>query len=459
MQEFASLQIMVDRLKDTSSSNVKKAILEEFPECKKLLYYTYNPYKQYYVSSDNILKNWTSAQVAKGPNLLGAAKSLRTSASSPNQTNTPKAYYAADIYELLDVLDKRTLSGQAAITEIVSFINRKENIKYKDLILDILDRDLKCRVSSSIINKVWPKFIPEFNTALANSYWDNEDAVDFGKDTWYASRKLDGVRLLTIIDEKGDIKTMSRNGKEFTSLTRLKEEIRELWPKLRSTVFDGEICIVDEEGDEHFDQIIRLVTRKDYTIPFPKYRVFDILTLEEFSNSTSKVNLSVRQARWEALKAEAGRDISMIVPLDQWKVDSRKKLDDLFAEATEKNWEGLIIRKDAPYQGKRTNDMLKVKSFFSEELKIVKVTNGLFRFAENGKEVERETLAAVEVDYKGNKVSVGSGFSKEQRDHWYKNPKELIGQFATIKYFEVTHNQDGGTSLRFPIFMCIRDYE
>jgi DNA ligase-1 len=403
-----------------------------------------------------VLKNWASSQIAKGPNLLGAAKSLRASASSPNQANTPKSYYA-DLYELLDVLDKRTLSGQAAITEIVSFISRKENIKYKDLILDILDRDLKCRVSSSIINKVWPKFIPEFNTALANSYWDNEDAVDFGKDTWYASRKLDGVRLLTIIDEKGDIKTMSRNGKEFTSLTRLKEEIRELWPKLRSTVFDGEICIVDEEGDEHFDQIIRLVTRKDYTIPFPKYRVFDILTLDEFFSSTSKKILSERQARWDTMKRT--RDTTMIVPLDQWKVDSREMLDKLFAEATEKGWEGLILRRDTGYKGKRSNDLLKVKSFRDAEYIVEDVVMGPFQMVVGGKEVSEKVLASVVITHDGNKVNVGSGFTIDQRREYYKNPKGIIGKTITVKYFEETTDQNGKHSLRFPIVKHIYEEE
>jgi DNA ligase-1 len=267
-------------------------------------------------------------------------------------------------------------------------------------------------------------------------------------------------RLLTIIDEDGNIKCMSRNGKEFTTLTRLKEEIKEVWPQLRSIVFDGEICIVDENGDEHFDQIIRLVNKKDFTIPFPKYRVFDILSFNEFVEGTSDAKLSTRQARWDIINHDYGqRKTEMIVSLVQARVETRAQLDALFAEANDKNWEGLIIRKDAPYQGKRSNDMLKVKNFLSEELIITSVTNGPFQFVENGREIVRETLASVTVDFHGSAVSVGSGFSKDQRDYWYNHPEELIGKPATIKYFEVTHNQDGGTSLRFPVFLGIRDYE
>ncbi len=192
MSEFADLQQMVNELKNTSSSNEKKVILAKYPSTQKLLRYTFDTFKQYYVTSENILKNWSSAQIAKAPNLFGA--SFRASAAQPNPANTPKTVtkHYSNIFELLDALDAREITGQAAITEIVSFINRRDNIMYKDLILNILDRDLKCRVSTSIVNKVWPGLIPEFNVALANSYWDNEASVDFKKDTWFASRKLDG---------------------------------------------------------------------------------------------------------------------------------------------------------------------------------------------------------------------------------------------------------------------------
>lgn len=463
MQELADLQKMVDELKNTSSSNAKKEILASYPSVKKLLRYTFDTFKQYYLTSDNILKNWTSAQIAKAPNLFTASQ--RFSASTPNTSNTSKAYYA-NIFELLDALDGRKITGQAAITEVVSFINRRENIAYKDLILAIIDRDLKCRISDSIINKVWPNLIPVFSVALANSYWDNEDSVDFKKDVWYASRKLDGVRLLTIIDENGDIKTMSRNGKEFTTLSRLKEEIREVWPGLRSTVFDGEICIVDEEGDEHFDQIIRLVNKKDYTIPFPKYRVFDILTLNEFLAGTSTLTLSKRQARWESLTHTHScmRDTTMLVPLDQWRVKDRAHMDEMFKEANDKNWEGLILRKDTTYLAKRSNDLLKVKAFKDAEYVVTRMGTGPFSIVKDGKETQETMMTQIYFNHtwkdddgieRTTEVGSGSGFTIDQRREFYAHPEKIVGKTVTIKYFEETTDQYGNHSLRFPVVKAI----
>jgi ATP-dependent DNA ligase len=42
-------------------------------------------------------------------------------------------------------------------------------------------------------------------------------------------------------------------------------------------VFDGEVCIVDENGVEDFQGIMKEIKRKDHTIKNPKYKVFDYL--------------------------------------------------------------------------------------------------------------------------------------------------------------------------------------
>ena len=57
--------------------------------------------------------------------------------------------------------------------------------------------------------------------------------------------------------------------------------------------------------------------------------------------------------------------------------------------------------------------------------------------------------------HRGCPVGVGSGFSLEERQHYYKHPEDIIGKEITVKYFEETKNQDGGYSLRFPTVKCI----
>lgn len=441
------LQRMVAELKDTSSANNKKKILARYPQCKTLLNYTYNPEYNYFVSSKNILKQEKILSTFSGPNLFG-------NTSKGNALSVGKAYTTLE--SLLDDLNDGIISGLAAIKAILTFMRRRENLPYRDLILNVIDRDLKCRISESLINKVWPGLIPVTKVALAEKYFEVEDSVDFEKDTWLASRKLDGVRTLTVIDENGKIKCLSRKGKEFDTLQRVKDELKTLFPDLKGVVFDGETCIVDDEGTEHFSDVMKVISRKDYTIPFPRYKLFDILTLEEFNTQTSTSTFSERYAK---LKKLIPRTTSSILDvIDQIKVRDKKHLDTLFAEAQAKGWEGLILRKDVEYKGKRSFDLLKVKAFFDGEYRVIRMDVGPFQVVVNGKEVTEEMMTRVFISHKGNEVGVGSGFTLEERREFYKHPDRIIGKMVTVQYFEETTNQkDSSISLRFPTIKAIYD--
>jgi DNA ligase-1 len=49
-------------------------------------------------------------------------------------------------------------------------------------------------------------------------------------------------------------------------------------------------------------------------------------------------------------------------------------------------------------------------------------------------------------------VSVGSGFTLDERYEFYKDPKKSIGKVILVSYFEETSNDKGTISLRFPTF-------
>jgi DNA ligase-1 len=66
-------------------------------------------------------------------------------------------------------------------------------------------------------------------------------------------------------------------------------------------------------------------------------------------------------------------------------------------------------------------------------------------------------LGAILVRYKdGNIVKVGSGFTDWLREEIWKNQRKYLDDICEIQYFEETTNQDGGISLRFPIFKDFR---
>ena len=76
-------------------------------------------------------------------------------------------------------------------------------------------------------------------------------------------------------------------------------------------VFDGEVCMVDDNGVEDFQGIMKEIKRKDHTIKNPKYKVFDYLMLEEFDNQESERNLSDRLSKFNMIYNIFGKRVKM----------------------------------------------------------------------------------------------------------------------------------------------------
>jgi DNA ligase-1 len=164
---------------------------------------------------------------------------------------------------------------------------------------------------------------------------------DFGRmigtERWFASRKLDGVRVLSLLDffiphdyaspvELDSVSFRSRTGNEFTSLARLEEQLRHLadYPGMRGLlqnepeiieeredgvvkrlVLDGEVChMIPSQGQtirvgddgtgasalweddglvEDFQQAVSMVRRNE-TMDRPLYFVFDVLNWVEVAS-------------------------------------------------------------------------------------------------------------------------------------------------------------------------------
>ena len=422
------IQEFVDAQNSTNSNTDKLNVLKKYADnesVRKALEYTYNTFKQYGVTSEN-------------------CKKLSHLAS----------YGYSSLFDILNDLNSRYLTGHNAISAVNGFV--AANKRHEDLIFSIIDRNLKTRSTASMINKVIPGLIPTFDVALANSF-DEKMAkkVNFNEDNWYVSRKLDGCRCICIIDENGEPKYFSRAGNEFLTLKNLDAEIISLG--LKNTVIDGEICMLDENGNENFQGIIKEIKRKDHTIENPFFYMFDLLTFEEFVNKEGTTPFSIRNVQLDNLFFE--REFKNIGYLEQKLLIDERMLTHYIGLAKENSWEGLMLRKDATYQGKRSNDVLKVKQFYDAEYVVVDIQNGPFRVIVDGKEVEEDVMRNVVIEHKGYRVDVGSGFNLEQRRLYKENPELILGKQITVQYFEESHNQNGGISLRFPTVKAIYETE
>ena len=426
-EQLVELQQFIDQMQATSSSLDKVEILKKQPPfIQQVLYYTYNPYKQYNLTAKTLIKN--------------------------KDILDKYGYY--DLFYLLDALDNRAITGHDAIAHVNGFMTGLD-LQGKYLIIKIIDKDLKIRTGAKVINKAFPGLIPEFNVALAQNY--EPKLASFGEDadeTWYASRKLDGVRCLAVVDEDGICTLYSRMGKEFTTLDKVKDAIEA--SGIINTVFDGEICLIDENGNEDFQGVMKQLRRKDHQIENPVFMIFDMIDKVNFDNQKGGPTLS---NRLQALRGFlTGRYITnnILRYLDQYVITDGRHFDKWAQMATNNNWEGFMLRKDIGYEGKRSKNLLKVKKFHDAEYKVIGYDVGPMAVVRDGKEKQETMLSQVYIEHKGHRVKVGSGFSQEQRIKYMT--EEIIGKTITVQYFEETTNDKGGISLRFPTVKHIYGY-
>lgn len=471
LEESANLDRLkkfMDDMNATNSTLDKMAKLKTYVDdeyIRRILLYTYDPYRRYYVTVSNLEKN----------------KHLMSDE------------IADDIFSMLDAFDSRAATGHDAISLANAFVT--QHFLYSHQIYAVLDRNLKIRLDVSQINSVFTDLIPEFNVALAKSYKKEmgepdkrgKVKVDFVNDIWYGSRKLDGCRSVCIIDEKGTATFKTRTGIELPGLAILAQEI-EKWG-LKSVVFDGELCVMDAAGNEDFRGIVTQIHKKDHLIKNAKYNMFDMLTLQEFTDEIGTVKFSDRQVNLNntvnAAIQKFGNNGNVAV-LTQGRIRDVAHLNALREIASKNGWEGLMIRKDVPYEGKRTSNLLKVKDMFDAEYVVTDIETGdisttFYRDFASGREVyyedgeyffkddfskvqegnpiepftdTRKMIASLVIMHKNNPVGVGSGLSMAQRQKWILDPSLIIGKTVTIQYFQESE-VDGRMSLRFPILKTV----
>jgi len=240
---------------------------------------------------------------------------------------------------------------------------------------------------------------------LANIYRDGVDLSEF-----LVSEKLDGVRGYW----DGE-KLISRQG----NLINAPKWFVKNFP---SEVLEGELWI--ERGSfEKVSQIIRCQTCDDAAWHEVRFMIFDLPKSSEIFGK-----------RYEAMKILAAQaNTKYLQVIDQFKIEDAAALKKLLNFTVKNGGEGLMLhRKNSLYVAKRTDDLLKLKTFEDAEAKVIAHVAG------KGKNAEKLGALLVEIEDENHqkiRFKIGSGFSEEQR----KNPPK-IGSTITYKFFSKTKN-------------------
>ena len=170
------------------------------------------------------------------------------------------------------------------------------------------------------------------------------------------------------------------------------------------------------------------------------FKIFDMLHKPDFDNGKSTEKLSDRLVKLRTF-IDQDKVNSGLHYLGQYVISDGRHFDMWKQKANDNNWEGFMLRKDVGYEGKRTKNLVKVKSFHDAEYKVIGFDIDDHEVVRDGKSETIKMLAQVWIEHKGYKVKVGSGWSQEQRLQYMDG--SIVGKIITVQYFEETYNDKG----------------
>lgn len=370
----------------------------------------------------------------------------------PKQINVP-CYGTASldknylhVHNLLKDLAARKYTGNDAV-EVVEQLFSKFDEQSVSYLLKLLDRNLKIGVTLTQYNKWFGIKETKFEVPLAHHY-DKVTGVNVLDGSYYASRKLDGVRLWVDIDmDEKNVVFRSRSGKEYTTLSNLKQPVLNVMKgKHGQWCLDGECCIIKENGEDDFQGVMKQIRRKNYTIPDPHYCIFDMVPKSVADGIDRGDLFHDRYAAMQKLPKD-----SHIQLLEQELVTDEKVFAKWRQKVIDGNWEGFMFRKDTYFTKGRSKDLLKYKPYTDDEYVVKDIIVGKQTWSGPDGHHEEDGVTALIIEHKGCDVRVGTGLSMEQRIDWFAHPEHVIGKTVTIKYLEETQDQNGKWSLRHPV--------
>jgi DNA ligase 1 len=350
--------------------------------------------------------------------------------------------------EVMEYLSVNNTGRNEDIRLIQDFISYQP-IEYQETYKQLITKSLKLGIDAKTVNSVYKDLVPTFNVMLANKYFEKPQIVE-GKE-FTITEKIDGFRLATLI-HNGEIEFYSRQGQKVDGLIEIETDLKAFCVDRGITdfFFDGELVAVNCE-DISSDENYKIVTKTARTKGIKsglKYDIFDCLSYESFINQRCDTKYSFRRvALNDYATVSHGIHINFLPALYSGS-DTEQIMIEL-EKARNNHKEGVMVSlNDGMYEFKRTNQLLKCKVMQDADLKIVDVYEG------TGKNKGKLGGIIVEFEYEDNTYlcECGSGFDDKERMMYYDVPQMLIGKIATIQYFEISKNDNGGYGLRFPVW-------
>jgi DNA ligase-1 len=278
---------------------------------------------------------------------------------------------------------------------------------------------------------------------LAHNY---EDYSHHLKLPCYGQPKLDGIRCIAISNGDGPL-LLSRKGKWINSVPHINKQLKGIVSS--EIALDGELYI----HGEAFQKLTSSIRKDDPTpessrIEYHIYDCFSILD-SKWSNEDRQLWLKTKCGMFEMPPTyDFGQNVKLVKTIE---LKSAKDIQKYHDEQVALGYEGVMLRNiDGLYEiNKRSKNLLKLKSFMTEEFEIVGAEEN------KGRAAGQCSLLCITKD--GTQFAVKPEGTDAEREQYWKDKDSLIGKMLTVRFFEYTTSDCPVP--RFPVGISIRNYE
>ena len=330
----------------------------------------------------------------------------------------------------LKVLSSRSLTGKKAI-EYITRLEGSLSAEDGEVLFRIVKKDLRCGVTDSTMNKVWPDLI------YTSPY---QRCSSFGKKNLakirmpaYSQTKSDGMYLDIIVDKAVTYRSRACEVKPYNN-----QVTDGLF--IPGFVYMGEALYKDDNG--------KIMSRKegngrlnasDVDTSRIVYVLWDIVPIADYNARRCNIAYKTRLLTLKNAIAGAPDQLRLV---DTKVVNSVQEIIDHFKEEVAKGEEGTVIKnQDGIWADYTSPDQVKCKIEFECDLEVTALEEG------TGKNVGRLGAAVCSSSDRKVVTGVGTGFSDKERTALW-NPN-TVGMIITVRANDIIKERGSDTFALF----------
>lgn len=276
---------------------------------------------------------------------------------------------------------------------------------------------------------------------LAKSYEDYRGKIDFTKGSWWLQVKYNGLRM--VASRHG---LFTRKGERYVSVPHITEALAPFFVKYPDAVLDGE-CF-NEHYRQELNEIVKIARKTINVSKEDIQRSREIICFYVYDGYGFTQSLD-ENAPYNERKAWINHNVAyqyeFIQQVPDVQLASAEQMESEYAKYVAAGHEGGILRNAlAPYEHKRSKNLLKLKPLEDDEFIITNIQEGTGNWSGKAKIISLRAKNGKEFDatFKGN-MEDATAFLKV-KDKW-------VGKEVSVQY-------NGFTGLGCPQFAQV-DYK